>query len=56
MKVGIAPTERDLNGVMNIGDALVAAQQEPSPDHGADVTQYDIDLISSDHHGAKHRN
>ena len=28
MKVGIAPAEADLNGVMEIGDALVTAQQE----------------------------
>ena len=35
MEVRIAPAHRDLNGVMEIGNAVVTPQQQATPDHRA---------------------
>ena len=37
MEVGIAPAHSDLNDVMEVGNALVTAQQQPPPDHRANA-------------------
>lgn len=55
MKVGIAPAEADLNGVMEIGDALVTAQQEAPPDHRANTTQHHFQLVHANQLRAGHK-
>ena len=35
IQVGIAPADRDLNGVMEVGYRAVATDQQSPPDHGA---------------------
>jgi hypothetical protein len=45
IQVGIAPTHGDLNGVMEVGDGVVAPQEQSTPDHRADAAQDDLELV-----------
>jgi hypothetical protein len=43
VEVGVGPAEGNLEGVMEVGERTVAADQEPPPDHGADVADPDME-------------
>lgn len=45
VEVGVGPGEGDLDGGMEVGEGVVAADQEPSPDHGADRADPDVELV-----------
>src|SRR5262249_13542682 len=45
MEMGVAPSEGDLDDVMELGDGTLAADQDPSPDHGADLADPDVELV-----------
>ena len=44
---GITPTHGDLNGVMEVGDAVVAPQKQSAPDHRADAAQGHLELVNA---------
>ena len=52
--VGISPTYGNLNGVMKVGNALVASQEQSPPDHRANAAQDDLELVNAQHLGARH--
>ena len=45
MEVEVGPAEGDLDGVMEGGQRAVAADQEPPPDHGADLPDPDMEQV-----------
>ena len=45
MEMGVAPAERDLEYVMEVGKRALAAHQEPPPDHRADPADPDVELV-----------
>ena len=45
VEVGVGPAEGDLDGRMEIGQGAVAADQEPPPDHGANLADPDMELV-----------
>jgi hypothetical protein len=45
MQVRVAPVEEDLDDVMDLGEVALTADQDPSPDHGADLADPDVELI-----------
>ena len=47
IQVGIAPTHGDLNGVMEVGDGVLAPQEQPTPDHRADAAQNHLELVNA---------
>src|ERR1017187_69097 len=47
VQMGIAPAHGNLNGVMEIGDGLIAAQQNAAPDHGAHTPQNHLELVDA---------
>jgi hypothetical protein len=46
-QVGVRPTHGDLNGVMEVGDGVVAAQEQSATDHRADAAQGDLELVNA---------
>jgi hypothetical protein len=49
MQVGITPPHGNLNRVMEVGNALVAPYEQSPPDHRANTTQNDIELVNAQH-------
>src|SRR5262249_38493778 len=47
IEVRIAPAHDDLNGVMEIGDRLITAQQNAATDHQAKGQQNDLELVDA---------
>ena len=47
IEMRIAPAHGDLNGVMEIGDRLIAAQQNAAPDHRAHAPQNHLELVDA---------
>jgi hypothetical protein len=47
IEVRIAPAHGDLNGVMEIGDRLIAAQQNAAPDHRPYFAQSHLELVDA---------
>src|SRR6202043_393971 len=47
IEVRIAPAHGDLDSVMEIGDRLIAAQQNAAPDHRAYATQNHLELVDA---------
>ena len=45
MEMKVGPTKGDLEVVVELGKSAVATDQEPPPDHGADPTDPDVELI-----------
>ncbi len=45
VQVLVAPTQGDLEGGVEVGDAAVAADKESAPDQGADAAQHDAELV-----------
>jgi hypothetical protein len=45
MEMEVAPAERALEYVMEVGKRAVAAHQEPPPDHRADPADPDVELV-----------
>jgi hypothetical protein len=45
MQVGVIPAHGDLQGIMEIGDGAITADQQPAPDQRCDLTQPDVQLI-----------
>jgi hypothetical protein len=45
----------DLNGVMEIGDRLIAAQQNAAPDHRAHAPQNHLELVDANRTRFDHR-
>jgi len=54
IQVGVRPTHGDLNGVMEVGDRVVASQKQSPPDHRANAAQDDLELVNAQHLGAWH--
>src|SRR6516165_12281540 len=48
VKVQVTPVKGNLQGVMEVGDGGVTADQEPSPDHRADAANPDMHLVGLD--------
>lgn len=55
MEVRIAPAHSDLNGVVEISDSLIAAQQNAAPDHRAHAPQNHLELVGADFTRFGHR-
>ena len=47
IQVRITPTHGDLNGVMEVSDAVVAPQEQSAPDHRADAAQNHLELVNA---------
>ena len=47
VQVGIALFHGDLNGVMEVGDGVVAPQEQPTPDHRTDAAQNHLELVNA---------
>src|SRR5512135_1695156 len=45
MQMGVAPAEGDLDDVMELSEGTLAADQDPPPDHGADLADPDVELV-----------
>jgi hypothetical protein len=46
IQVGVRPTHGD-HGVMEVGDGVVAAQEQSASDHRADAAQGDLELVNA---------
>jgi hypothetical protein len=46
VQMGIASAHRDLNGVVEIGNAVITAELQATPDHRTDATQPDPELYT----------
>ncbi len=53
VQVLVAPAEGDLEGVVEVGDAAVAADKEPAPDQGADAAQHDAEPVDAETGGRR---
>jgi hypothetical protein len=51
----VAPIHGNLNRVMEVGYRLVAAEKQPSPHHGAHISQDDLELVGTSLLGVRHR-
>jgi hypothetical protein len=49
VQMGIAPPHGELNGIVEIGDRLIAPQQNAPPDHRAHAPQHDLELVDANH-------
>jgi hypothetical protein len=47
MQMAVTPTHGDLNGVMEVSDAVVAPQEQSAPDHRADAVQNHLELVNA---------
>src|ERR1035438_6698105 len=56
IEVRIAPAHGDLNGVMEISDSLIAAQQNAAPNHRAHAPQNHLELVDANLTRFGHRN
>src|SRR5512135_2252611 len=45
MQVRVAPAEDDLDDVMELGEGAATTDQDPPPDHGADLPDPEMDLV-----------
>ena len=45
VQVGVVPTHHDLEGVMQIGQALVTWHEHAPPDRRADLQEEDVELV-----------
>jgi hypothetical protein len=48
MEVQVTPVESNLQGVMEVGDGAVRADQQPPPDHRADAPNPGVELTDLD--------